>query len=63
MNNPFNPNNEYLPKAKRNKKIVELKNKGLTYEDIGRMFANNGKPLSRQCIHQIYHRDKEKYSG
>lgn len=40
--------------TKRNKKIVELRQKGLTFDAIGRVFPKpDGTPLSRQRIDQI----------
>ena len=51
-----------MEKVKRNRQIVKLRNKGLTYQAVGRKFIGpNGKPLTRQAVEQIYHRDIDKY--
>jgi len=41
-------------KQKRNERLVELKDKGLTYQELADIFK-----ISRQTAHEIYIREKE----
>jgi len=42
-------------KQKRNDRIVELKDKGLTFQEISEIFK-----ITRQTAHEIYTREKER---
>lgn len=45
------------PLILRNKQIVEYRNAGYTFEQIAMIFN-----LRRQTVHNIYQRDKDKYT-
>ena len=40
----------------RNRRMLKMRNKGMTYAEIGRMFPLDGESLSRQRVEQIIKR-------
>ncbi|MFA6096714.1 MAG: hypothetical protein WC788_03760 [Candidatus Paceibacterota bacterium] len=45
------------PQTKRNKRLVEMRNKGCSYGELAKIFG-----IKRPTVFEIYNRDKEKYS-